>query len=105
MKNKNKLRINQMSAGWLPVMLTSLLMTMGAVSFAGGRTEKVIDDMVTLGIQINGKVRAEITIQKDAVVEDVKNAVVEISEIQRWVDGKEIKKFIYIPGKIISIVI
>jgi hypothetical protein len=44
MKNKNKLRINQMSAGWLPVMLTSLLMTMGAVSFAGGRTEKVIDD-------------------------------------------------------------
>ncbi len=68
-------------------------------------TEKVIDDMVTLGIQINGKVRAEITIQKDAVVEDVKNAVVEISEIQRWVDGKEIKKFIYIPGKIISIVI
>lgn len=68
-------------------------------------TEKVIDDMVTLGIQVNGKVRAEITIQKDAKQEEVKDMVLSISEIEKWIDGKEIKKFIYIPGKIISIVI
>ena len=67
--------------------------------------QKVIDDMVTLGIQVNGKVRAEITIQKDAVEEDVKKQVMTISEVQKWIAGGEVKKIIYIPGKIISIVI
>jgi leucyl-tRNA synthetase len=67
--------------------------------------EKVVDDMVTLGIQVNGKVRAEITIGKDTKEEDVKKEVMEIPEIQKWTKGKEIKKFIYIAGKIISIVI
>ena len=67
--------------------------------------QKVIDDMVTLGIQVNGKVRAEITVGKDAREEDVKNEVMQIPEIQKWTEGKEIKKFIYIAGKIISIVI
>lgn len=67
--------------------------------------EKVVDDMVTLGIQVNGKVRAEITIGKDTNEQDVKNEVMEIPEIQKWTEGKEIKKFIYIAGKIISIII
>lgn len=66
---------------------------------------KVVDDMVTLGIQVNGKVRAEITIQKDSQEEEVKAKVILIPEIQKWIEGKEIKKFIYIQGKIISVVI
>lgn len=65
----------------------------------------IVDDTITLGIQVNGKVRAEITIAKNAVEQDVKNMTLQIPEIVKWIDGKEIRKFIYIPGKIISIVI
>jgi leucyl-tRNA synthetase len=65
----------------------------------------VIDDTVTVGIQINGKVRAEIELAKDADQESVREKVLAMDEVKKWVDGNTIKKFIYVPGKIISIVI
>lgn len=65
----------------------------------------IIDDTVTLGVQVNGKVRAEIEIAVDTSEDDVKARVLAIPEIQKWMDGKEMKKFIYIPKKIISIVV
>ncbi len=68
----------------------------------------VIDDTVTIGIQINGKVRAEIELAKDADQESVREKVLAMDEVKKWIevsDSKEIKKFIYVPGKIISIVV
>lgn len=65
---------------------------------------KTHDDTVTLGIQVNGKVRADITVAVDAISSDVEHQVLALSEIQRWIDGKPVKKFIYVPGRIISIV-
>ncbi len=65
----------------------------------------VIDDTITLGVQVNGKVRAEITITVDAPEQLVREQVLAIPEIQKWVTDKTIKKFIYIPKKIISLVI
>ena len=65
----------------------------------------VIDDTVTIGIQINGKVRAEIELAKDADQASVQQKVLAMDEVKKWIDTKEIKKFIYVPGKIISIVI
>ena len=59
----------------------------------------------TLGVQINGKVRAEIEIMNGTSEDEVKERVLSLPEIQKRADGKEIKKFIYIEGKIISIVI
>ncbi len=65
----------------------------------------VIDDMVTLGVQINGKVRTEITIGKDTAESDVKEIVTALPEVMKWIEGKTVKKFIYIPGKIVSLVL
>lgn len=67
--------------------------------------KKIIDDTVTMGIQINGKVRAEITLETNADAKSVEEAVMKIPDIQKWIEGKPVKKFIYIPGKIISIVL
>lgn len=63
-----------------------------------------IDDVVTLGVQVNGKVRAEVQIAHDATEEEVKGLVMELPEIIKWLEGKEVKKFIYVPKRIISIV-
>jgi leucyl-tRNA synthetase len=67
--------------------------------------KKVIDDTVTIGIQINGKVRGEIEISINEHEDKIRSAVLAMSEIIKWMDGKEIKKFIYIKGRIINIVI
>ncbi len=67
--------------------------------------EKLItEDTVTIGIQVNGKVRAEIEIAHDATEAEVKEKVMNIPEVMKWIEGKEVKKFIFIPKKIISIV-
>lgn len=67
--------------------------------------KKIIDDTVTMGIQVNGKVRAEISVSKDISEADVQEKVLAIPEIIKWIDDKQVRKFIFIPGKIISIVV
>lgn len=62
-------------------------------------------DLVKIGIQVNGKRRAEIEVSLDATEDEVRQKVLEIEDIKKWVDGNEIKKFIYVPGKIISIIL
>ncbi len=63
------------------------------------------DDELTLGVQVNGKVRAEVTIPREASEEQVKEISLAHADVQKWIDGKEIKKFIYVQGRIINIVV
>jgi len=65
------------------------------------------DDLITIPVQINGKVRAQLEVIADKV-EDEK-AILDMAEglesIKKYIDGQEIKKKIYIKGKILSLVI
>jgi len=65
----------------------------------------IAEDTVTIGVQVNGKVRAEIELTHNTTEEEVKKMVMELPEIIKWMDGREVKKFIFIPKKIISIVV
>lgn len=62
------------------------------------------DDLITMAIQINGKTRGTIDvpadIEKDAFLTQVK----ELENIKKHIDGKNIVKEIYVPGKICNIV-
>jgi leucyl-tRNA synthetase len=60
---------------------------------------------VVVGVQINGKVRTEIEISPDESEESVKEKVLDNTDVQKWIDGGEIKKFIYVPGKIVNVVV
>ncbi len=64
----------------------------------------IVDTEITLGVQVNGKVRGEVTIAVDADQETVEALVAQNENVQKHITGP-IKKFIYIPGKIISIVV
>lgn len=66
---------------------------------------QIKDESVIIGIQINGKVRSEIEISTDESEEQVKERVMKQLDVQKWIEGNEIKKFIYIPGKIVNIVL
>jgi leucyl-tRNA synthetase len=58
-----------------------------------------------LAIQVNGKLRDTIVVESEASEEDVKQAALASEKIQKWLDGKESKKIIYVKGKLVSIVI
>jgi leucyl-tRNA synthetase len=63
-----------------------------------------IDATITMGVQVNGKARGEITIAKDADEEMAVAAAREVERVQGQLEGKEIKKIIYVPGRILNIV-
>ena len=60
---------------------------------------------MVLGIQVNGRVRSEIELSLDADEESVRRSVLALPAIQKWLEGKQLKKFIYLPGKIVSLVV
>ncbi|MBD3366278.1 leucine--tRNA ligase [candidate division WWE3 bacterium] len=62
-------------------------------------------DSFQIGVQVNGKVREDIEIDRDEPEESVKKRVLELENVQKYVKGKNIKRFIYVPNKIVSIVV
>ena len=64
-----------------------------------------VEDEVTLAVQVNGKVRSQLTTSKTAEEGAVKEAAFALPEIEKWAGGKELKKFVYVPGKIVNIVV
>jgi leucyl-tRNA synthetase len=60
---------------------------------------------IKMAVQINGKVRAEITVPVDADQATVKVAALAEENVIAHIKNKEIRKFIYVPGKIVNIVV
>ena len=66
---------------------------------------KLVEDTVEIPVQINGKVRATISISAGASQDDVKNTVHQNNNIQSQIDGKTVVKEIYVKNKIYNIVV
>lgn len=56
-------------------------------------------------VSINGKLRANITLPLDATEEYVKETVLSNASIQKWINDEPIKKFIFVKGRMINVVI
>jgi leucyl-tRNA synthetase len=65
----------------------------------------LIDDEIKIVIQVNGKVRGEIFVNPDINEEDLKSLIFKREEIAKHISNQEIKKFIYIKGRLVSIVV
>ena len=65
----------------------------------------LIDDTVTLPIQINGKRRAEISVPKDMPASEVEKLALANEDVQKFLGGAPVKKLIVVPGRIINVVI
>jgi len=63
-----------------------------------------IDTVVKLGVQVNGKVRGTIELAKDADETEAQELGLALESVQKFVEGKTIKKVIYVPGRILNIV-
>lgn len=64
-----------------------------------------ISDMITIAIQVNGKVRAEVTVSKDASGEDLETTALANERVQEFLVGKTVKRVIVVPGRLVNIVI
>jgi leucyl-tRNA synthetase len=56
-------------------------------------------------VSVNGKLRTQIVLELDATADAIQEIVMANPVIQKWIEGKELKKFIFVKGKMINIVI
>jgi len=62
------------------------------------------DDVVTIAVQVCGKMRGTVEMPKDAAKEDIESMVMSLDSVKRHLEGKTVKKVIVVPNKIINIV-
>ena len=66
--------------------------------------EFLIKDKITYVVQIMGKLRGKLEVPIDTSQEDIKKLALEIENVKKHLEGKEVKKIIVIPKKLVSIV-
>lgn len=67
--------------------------------------DKVIDDVISIAVQVNGKVRDTITIKQNESKENIEKEALSANNVQKHTHGKEIVKVIVVPNKIVNIVV
>ena len=65
----------------------------------------IVDDEVTIAVQVNGKRRDEIKLQKGMARDLVEAAVMKLDGVKRALEGKPVVKFIVVPDRIVNIVV
>ncbi len=64
----------------------------------------VVEDTITLPVQINGKKRAELTIAREASAADVEAATLALETVQRALEGRPVRKIVVVPQRIVNVV-
>jgi leucyl-tRNA synthetase len=67
--------------------------------------ELVKEEMIALIIQVNGKLRDKVEVEANISKEKAKELALSREKIKKWIKGKEIKKVVFVPGKLINIVV
>ncbi|MBQ2722889.1 MAG: hypothetical protein IJF70_08260, partial [Opitutales bacterium] len=66
---------------------------------------KLADDVVKMGVQVNGKLRGELSVAKTASKDDILKMAKELPNVLAFIEGKTIVKEICVPAKIVNIVV
>ncbi len=66
---------------------------------------QLVEDTVTIAVQVNGKLRATISVPRDMLAKEVETAALAEEGVRRALDGKEPKKIIVVPNRIVNVVV
>lgn len=62
-------------------------------------------DVMTIVVQVNGKLRAKLEVEKETDVEEIKRIALESDNVAKYVGDKKPAKVIYVPGRLVNIVV
>ncbi|HEX4765825.1 MAG TPA: leucine--tRNA ligase [Lichenihabitans sp.] len=101
----------QIFAPFMPHLAESCWSTLGhagIVSAAPWPTADralVVEDTITLPVQINGRRRAEITVARDATVHDIEKIVLQNDSVLKVLEARPVRKVIVVPSRIVNVVV
>jgi leucyl-tRNA synthetase len=64
----------------------------------------LVEETITLPVQVNGKKRADVTVPREAKIPEIEAAVLALDAVQRVLEGKRPKKVIVVPQRIVNVV-
>jgi len=62
-------------------------------------------DMVKIAVQVNGRLRSEIEVAREADQKEVESMALEDEKVRRHTEGKTLRKIVYVPGRLINLVV
>ncbi|MCG6121736.1 MAG: leucine--tRNA ligase [Microvirga sp.] len=65
----------------------------------------LVEDSITLPVQVNGKKRADVTVPRDADAAAIESAVRSLESVARAIEGRPIRKVIVVPQRIVNVVV
>jgi leucyl-tRNA synthetase len=65
----------------------------------------LVDDTITLPVQVNGKKRADVTVARNAANPEIEAAVLALDTVKSALDGKSPRKVIIVPQRIVNVVV
>ncbi len=67
-------------------------------------TALLVDDTITIAVQVNGKRRDELTISRSAAKHEIESAALKLESVVRAIEGREVKRIIVVPQRIVNVV-
>jgi len=67
--------------------------------------KKIKEETATIAVQVNGKIRGTFDCPAGLDEEEIKKRAVSLPNVKKWTEGKEIKKIIVVPNKLVSLVV
>jgi leucyl-tRNA synthetase len=67
--------------------------------------QALVQDTIEVVVQVNGKLRGRVSVPADAADDDVRNAALGDANVQKWTEGKPIRKVIVVKGKLVNVVV
>jgi leucyl-tRNA synthetase len=65
----------------------------------------LVEDEVEVVVQLNGKVKGHLTVSTNASEDEIKAAALALSKIQDGISGKQVRKIVIVPKKLVNIVV
>jgi len=102
--------LTQLVAPMLPHVAEEMWMVLGHETLLVGTLwpkadpALLVDDTVTMAVQVNGKLRATITVQRDLPAKEIEAVALAEEGVMRALDNKAPKKVIVVPNRIVNVV-
>jgi leucyl-tRNA synthetase len=65
----------------------------------------VVEDQVEVVVQVNGKTRSKVTVAREASQAEVVSAAQRDAGVRRFTEGKDVRKVVYVPNRLVNIVV
>jgi len=64
-----------------------------------------VRDEIELVVQVNGKLRGQIRVARDTKREAIERFALESDQVRKFIAGKTVKKVVWVPGRLVNIVV